>query len=77
MDIVDGADAVVELVKDLEAALTIVRAKATKLNLTLKRPRSKLSLQRRTWRRRVESSNSAYRLKLRSGVNAPTPTCSR
>ena len=37
MDIVDGADAVVELVKDLEAALAIVKAKATKLNLTLKK----------------------------------------
>lgn len=37
MNVVDGADAIVDLVKDLEAALAIVRAKATKLNLTLKK----------------------------------------
>jgi hypothetical protein len=37
VNIVDGADAVVELVKDLEAALAIVKARAKKqLNLTLK-----------------------------------------
>ena len=44
MDIVDGADAVVELVKDLEAALAIVRAKATTLNLTLKKAELEVEL---------------------------------
>jgi hypothetical protein len=37
MNIVEGADAVVDLVKDLEAALEIVKARAKKLNLTLKK----------------------------------------
>jgi hypothetical protein len=37
MNIVEGANAVVDLVRDLEAALEIVKARAKKLNLTLKK----------------------------------------
>lgn len=44
MNVVDGADAVVELVKDLEAALAIVKVKATKLNLTLRKAEIEVEL---------------------------------
>jgi len=45
MNLVEGADAVVELVKDLEYALAIVRVKAlNSLNLTLRKARLEIEL---------------------------------